>query len=423
MNTYELGDKTGLWLKKPVRAKTKYMHKSAAGSLPRVDKNAAIELVTEFMAIPGKSCQEGQIVQRIRAALDQAGIPASAISTDAVHRKSPAGGEVGNLIVRLPGTVRGDRRMLMAHVDTVPLCVGSKPVRRGPVIVSRDPKTALGADDRAGACIVLTALLEIVRQRLPHPPLTLFWPVQEEIGLYGARLVNISKLGKPRLCFNFDSSGPEFAIVGATGDYNIQVEIEGIASHAGVHPEHGVSAIAIASHAIADLDANGWHGLVIKGKNTGTSNVGFIQAGEATNVVTPQLALRAEVRSHDPKFRRRLLDEFRKAFERAARRVKNDSGQCGRVRFESELKYESFRLADDEPCVATALAAIRAVGLDARTRIANGGLDANWMTAHGLPTVTIGCGQRNPHTVDECLDVADYLQACRIGLLLACGAV
>jgi tripeptide aminopeptidase len=270
---------------------------------------------------------------------------------------------------------------------------------------------------------VLTALLEIVRQKLPHPPLTLFWPVQEEIGLYGARFVSLPKLAKPKLCFNFDSSGPEFAIIGATGDYNIRVEIEGIASHAGVHPEHGVSAIAIASLAVADLAKNGWHGLVIKGKNAGTSNVGFIHAGEATNVVTPHLALRAEVRSHDPKFRRRLLDEFRKAFDRAARSVTNDAGKRGRVHFDAELKYESFRLPDDEPCVATALAAIRAVGLKGQTRIANGGLDANWMTAHGLPTVTIGCGQRNPHTVDECLDIDDYLNACRIGLLLASGAV
>lgn len=392
-------------------------------SLPNINSTAAVKLVTELMAIPGKSCHEGRIVQRIRDLLAETGIPESAVKIDPVHRKSPAGGEVGNLVVRVPGTIRGPRRMLMAHVDTVPLCVGSQPVRRGPLIVSRDPKTALGADDRAGAGIVLTALLEIVRQKLPHPPLTLFWPVQEEIGLYGARLANIAKLGKPELCFNFDSSRPESAIIGATGDYNIEVEIDGIASHAGIHPEQGVSAIAIASLAIADLKENGWHGLVLKGRNAGTSNVGFIQAGEATNVVTPHLKLRAEVRSHDPKFRKRLLEEFHSAFDRAAKHVTNDKGRRGKINFRSELKYESFCLPQEEPCVKTALAAIGAVGLKADTRIANGGLDANWMTARGLPTVTIGCGQRNQHTVDECLDVQEYLHACRIGLLLACGTV
>ena len=37
----------------------------------------------------------------------------------------------------------------MAHVDTVPLCRGARPVRRGRWIVPADENTALGADDRA----------------------------------------------------------------------------------------------------------------------------------------------------------------------------------------------------------------------------------------------------------------------------------
>ncbi len=399
------------------------MTHTASPALPDIDRSAALRRVVEMMAIPGKSCEEGRIVAYIREQLAQGGISGSAVSIDSVNRKSPAGGEVGNLIVKLPGTKRGQRRLLMAHVDTVPLCVGSQPVRRGPVVVSRDRKTALGADDRSGASIVLGAILEIVRQGLPHPPLTLFWPVQEEIGLYGARFVSLPKLGRPQLCFNFDSSGPEFAIVGATGGYTIGIEIDGIASHAGVHPERGVSAIAIASRAIADLVSNGWHGLVVKGRNLGTSNVGFIQAGEATNVVTPHLTLRAEARSHDPKFRSRLRDEFRKAFERAAHSLPNDDGKRGRIHFSADLKYESFHLSESEPCVGTAQKAIAAVGLDAQIRIANGGLDANWLSARGLPTVTIGCGQLHQHTVEEALHIESYLQACRIGLLLATAAV
>ena len=40
-------------------------------------------------------------------------------------------GNVGNLIVKLPGTVRGPRRLLMAHMDTVPVCLGAQPVPDG----------------------------------------------------------------------------------------------------------------------------------------------------------------------------------------------------------------------------------------------------------------------------------------------------
>jgi tripeptide aminopeptidase len=200
------------------------------------------------------------------------------------------------------------------------------------------------------------------------------------------------------------------------------VTIDGVASHAGGHPEDGISAIAVASLAIADLAENGWHGLIEKGRNRGTSNVGIIQGGDATNVVTPKLTLNAEARSHDPKFRKRIVAEFQKAFQRAAKSLRNTAKDTATIHFDAQLKYEAFVLSENEPCVQTALAAVRSVGLEPGTRISNGGLDANWMVAHGIPTVTLGCGQQDIHTVNEALHVESYLQACRIGLQLATGS-
>ena len=392
---------------------------SVGSSGPAVDTRQALDRVLQLIAIRGKSCEESGVVEYIKAELRKAGVPDSAVVTDNAHKKSPVGGSTGNLIVQLPGTQRGPRRLFMAHLDTVPLCVGSRPVLKGRTISSADPNTALGGDDRAGASVVLTTLLEVLRQNLPHPPLTFFWPIQEEIGLFGARFVSLPKLGNPRLCFNWDGGGAANACIGATGSYDLEIEIAGIASHAGVHPEGGVSAIAIAGLAIADLQENGWHGLIVKGKKTGTSNLGYIGGGEATNVVTPDVRLRGEVRSHDREFRKRLVEEFRKAFERAAKRVVNDAGRTGTVRFSADLKYESFRLDESEPSVQEVLRAVKSVGLDPAVRISNGGLDANWLSARGLPTVTLGCGQNDVHTVNETLNVDDYLNACRIGVALA----
>jgi tripeptide aminopeptidase len=399
------------------------MQKSAAPALPQVAKKAALDLVTKMMAIPGKSCQEKQVVEFIQARLLEAGIDPKAMLVDSVQKQSPYGGDVGNLIVKLKGTKKGPRRLLMAHVDTVPLCVGSRPVRRGEVIEAKDSHTALGADNRAGASVVLTAILEILRQGLDYPPLTLFWPVQEEIGLLGARHVKLSNLGDPKLCFNWDGGISEAVTIGATGAYDMEIEVEGLASHAGVHPERGISAIAIAGRAIADLAENGWHGLIIKGKNTGTSNIGLIQAGEATNVVTPHLILRAEARSHDPAFRKTIIGEFQAAFQRAVKATKNDVGKMGSVKFTADLKYESFQLAEKEPVVLAAVNAVKAIGLPAELRISNGGLDANWLSARGLPTVTLGCGQQDVHTVNESLHIERYQNACQIALLLATDSV
>lgn len=384
-----------------------------------METETALQMVTDLIAIPGKSGEEGRVVEFLRRQLAEAGIDESAVSTDEAARHSPVGGETGNLIVRLPGTRPGPRRLLMAHIDTVPLCAGAEPVRRGEFLVPRDPQTALGGDDRAGAAVLLTTLLEIQRRNLPHPPLTFLWAVQEEIGLYGSRHVDLSRLGEPEFCFNWDGREPNLAVVGATGDYNIAIEIEGIASHAGGHPEEGISAIGIAGLAVADLIENGWHGLIDQDGRSGTSNIGVIHGGDATNVVTPQVSIRAEARSHDPEFRRRIVEEIRQAFERAAARLTNEAGETGRVHFEADLKYEAFMLSQDAPVVRKALAAVEAVGLEPGTRVSNGGLDANWMTAHGFPTVTLGCGQHAIHTVKETLHVESFLQACRIALLLA----
>jgi tripeptide aminopeptidase len=307
----------------------------------------------------------------------------------------------------------------MAHLDTVPLCVGCQPVRKRDVVVSRDPATGLGADNRAGCAVVLTAALEILKRGVPHPPLTFFWAVQEEVGLHGSHYAQLSKLGKPRLAFNWDGGPAEKLTIGATGAYRMAIEIKGLASHAGGAPEFGVSAITIAGLAIADLEKHGWLGDIRKRGRHGTSNIGVIQGGAATNVVTDRVVMRAECRSHDAAFRKEILTAIETAFERAAGQVKNANGVTGEVRCQSQLDYDSFCLDDQEPCVLAAEAAVRVVGGEPMRAITNGGLDANWLTARGIPTVTLGCGQQNVHTTAEKLDIAAFKRACRIALRLA----
>ena len=111
-----------------------------------------------------------------------------------------------------------------------------------------------------------------------------------------------------------------------------------------------------------------------------------------------------------------------KAFADAAKQVKSADGRTGKATVVGRLDYEAFRLTDDEPCVAAAREAVAAIGLAPRLDISNGGLDANWMAANGVPTVTLGCGQMDIHTTDEKLDLAAFENACRVALRLATAA-
>lgn len=391
-------------------------------SLPvTVNDRDAIDCVMKLLAISGGSGNELQVSEHIRSVLTEAGVPTSAMHIDTAHRRSPAGGNTGNLIVKLKGTRKGPRRLLMAHMDTVPLAVGCTPVRDGDWIRPKSRATALGGDNRAGCAVILTAVREAIRQYHDYPPLTLLFSIQEETGLRGVRYLDASRLGKPQLCFNWDGREPGCLIVGAVGATNLTITITGIASHAGVHPELGVNAMVAASAAVSDLQQNGWHGLVLKGRKRGTSNIGVVKGGDATNVVLPLLELQAEARSHDPAFRDRIVSEFRKAFTRAVKQLKSSEGRGGAMTFDEDQRYQAFRIPPDSPCVRTAAAAAEVLQVPHEVRVSDGGLDANWLAEHGYPTVTMGCGQHHIHTVEERLSIPEYLTACRMALTLAAG--
>lgn len=388
----------------------------------RYCRPAPLDLLLELLAIPGPSGQEAAVADCVCRHLLAAGARPAWIHRDAAHRRTRIAGQTGNLVLRLPGTQPGPRRLLLAHLDTVPICVGCRPVRRGRQIRAADPGTALGADNRAGTAVVLSTALTLLQQDLPRPPLTFLWTVQEEVGLQGARHLRLGLLGRPPLAFNWDGGDAAKVTIGATGGYRMEILIEGKASHAGNAPEKGVNAITVAALAIAALQRDGWHGRIVQDAGEGTSNVGVIAGGTATNVVPDRVQVWAEARSHQPSFRRRIVRQIEQAFRRAARDVRSASGDSARVRITGRLDYESFCLPTDHPCVQAATGAIRALGREPQLAVANGGLDANWLTARGIPTVSLGCGQMHPHTLDEALDVDQFAEACRLALHLATAA-
>ena len=378
-----------------------------------INEKRAVATLMKALSIPGITGEEKKIGDWVTARLAAAGVPRRAIRRDSVHRKIPLPTQTGNVIAKLPGTQRGPRRMLMCHLDTVPLVAGVVPVRRGARIVAKGP-TALGGDNRTGVASILTAVETILKRRIPHPPLTLLFTVREESGLWGARFATHASLARPALAINVDSGVPNELLIGAVGADRWEVEVFGIASHAGVRPEAGVSALAIASAAIDEVRKGGWFGRVVKGARRGTSNVGVLKGGDATNVVTDYAYVKGESRSHDMKFVPRITAAYRKAFERAVRSVASAEGRRGRVRFRAERDYHAFRLKKTAPVVRLGLAAARSIGKPAPLRVVDGGLDANYTNRNGIPTITIGAGQHNPHTVKEYVIVREYLGGCRL---------
>jgi tripeptide aminopeptidase len=369
-----------------------------------LDPDQAIDRLMRFLAVPGVTGKEAAIAHDVAKALRELGVPESAIRYDDANTKIPLPTECGNLIVSLAGTRPGPRRMFSTHLDTVPLCAGAVPVRKGNRIVPAG-KTALGGDNRTGCAVLVT--------------------VREESGLWGARFVDAALLGPVEMGFNIDGGSPRELTLGALGADRWAVEIFGKASHAGVRPEHGISATMVAAHALADIHKSGWFGKVTKSGREGTSNVGPVgdgvggSAGQATNVVTDYVRIQGESRSHDAAFIGKITAAYAEAFKKAATKVKDVAGKSAKVKFTKHRDYHPFRLKDSAPVVKVAQAAAETVGWTAKLRTSNGGLDANWLTRNGVPTITFGAGQNGIHTVDEWVNLDDYLDGCRFALALA----
>src|SRR5512145_2595930 len=95
-------------------------------------------LFLELVRIDSLSRREGRIAARLARELEPLG---ATIAFDDAGTK--VGGEVGNLVARLPGTADAPPLLLCAHMDTVAPGEGVRPVVDGDVIRS-DGTTVLG---------------------------------------------------------------------------------------------------------------------------------------------------------------------------------------------------------------------------------------------------------------------------------------
>lgn len=389
-----------------------------------VDVDYATEMLIRLLAIDSVTGFEAAIGAAIVDELKKVGVPASAIRYDTVHQRIKLPTEVGNLIVDLPGTKPGPRLLFSTHMDTVPLCKGAKPRREGDRIVS-DGTTALGGDNGTGCAVLIALAKTLIDHKLPHPPITMLFTVREESGLHGARELDPKDLGGATMGFNVDSTHAALLTIGAVGQQNWEVTIKGKAAHAGVAPERGISSTLVASIGLTEARRSGWFGKVEQPEGKGSSNVGIFggkdgkPAGDATNVVTDYAHLVGEARSTDAAFAVKITEAFEAAFNKAKGEVKDADGNMAEVTFQSRTAYPPFLMSEDDPAVQRAKKAAKAMGLEPVTMVSAGGLDANWLVKHGVPTVTFGAGQAEIHTVNEYVVIPEFAQGCRLAVAIA----
>src|SRR5262249_18482932 len=153
-------------------------------------------------------------------------------------------------------------------------------------------------------------------------------------------------------------------ILGAPSSYVLDVTFRGRASHAGMHPEDGRSAIAAAARAVADFRLG-------RVDELSTANVGVISGGVAANIVPEVCSFVAEARAHDDAKLAELVQELLESISFAA-----ETSDC-RADVESRRSYRGYRFKRGDDVVRFATQALAEVGREPRFALSGGAADAN----------------------------------------------
>ena len=338
-------------------------------------------------------------------------------SLGAVCRFDGAGervkGNTGNLIARLPGKVASAPPLLLcAHMDTVVPGEGVKPIVEGD-IVRTDGTTVLGGDDKSGCAIICEVLHLLKEHNVAHGPIDVVFTICEEVGLLGARHLDLSLI-EAREGLVYDSDSPGYLIVRAPGADVLRFTVRGLEAHAGMFPERGISAIQVAAQAIAAMRLG-------RIDEETTANLGTIQGGRALNIVPNEVIVRGEARSRDSKKLAAQVDHMVQCFKDAVARasvIVEGKHLAATLDYSAKPQYGAMNVPDDAPIVRKVMEAARRAGRVVKPAAMGGGCDANILNQRGLTVANLGTGMRDIHTVREWLDVKDMTATAEVTLEL-----
>ena len=303
------------------------------------------------------------------------------------------GSTIGNVYARLEPTAAGTPLFFCAHLDTVPPDGELRPVVEDGVVRNAGG-TILGADDKAAVVAMLEGVRRVLVESRPHAGVELVFTPKEEVGLLGAGAFDHGRL-HAQVGYVYDQAGPIGEIVlGSPWSRSMEVRFHGRASHSGMFPEEGRSAIQAAARAIADLRLG-------RVDDETTANVGVISGGTGGNIVPEWCTFLAEARCHDEGKLGDVVQEMLDAISFAATAV-----EC-EVETTMRKSYTGYRLKRDEEAVRLAAAALEACGREVRYGLSGGGADANVFNERGRRCVNLANAMIDIHTPDERIAVAD----------------
>ena len=345
--------------------------------------------------------------------------------------------DYGVVLATVPGNISAPPVGFLAHVDTAPQfnASGVKPrlIKRyngGDITFPDDPKlilspqefpyledkighdiitasgtTLLGADDKAGVSIIMTAINYLLKNpSIKHGPVRVAFTPDEEIGR-GVKKQLPTDLNV-ELAYTFDG--------GKIGDLSYEtfsadkaeVSIKGISIHPGLAKDKLVNAIHIASKIISTLPKATLTPETTDGKE------GFIHATDILGG-SSEIILRFILRDFELtglKEKGDLLKQVCKVVGATEPRAK--------INCKITTQYRNMRywLEKDMGPVRIAEAAMKNLNIQPLPQPIRGGTDGSLLTELGVPTPNLFTGMQNIHGPLEWISVQDMEESTKLCL-------
>ncbi|MDX6486905.1 MAG: tripeptide aminopeptidase [Gaiellaceae bacterium] len=351
-------------------------------------QSEALSLFLELAAIPSPPGDERACADAVLRYLSSLGLEA-----DEDDVGPSIGSNMGNIYARVEATAPGTPLFFCAHLDTVPPSGPLEPVVEDGVVRNAGG-TILGADNKSAAVAMLEGVRHVLAENRPHAGIELLFTPKEEVGLIGAYAFDHDRL-HAQLGYVYDQAAPIGEIIlGAPWAQGMQVRFHGRASHSGMFPEEGRSAIQAAARAIADLRLG-------RVDEMTTANVGVISGGTAGNIVPEWCEFLAEARCQDESKLSEFVQEMLDIFTFAA-----TSTDC-EVEWETGKSYQGYRFKESDDVVRLAAGALERCGHVVSYALSGGAADANAFNERGRRCVNLANGMTDIHTPTEHIKVED----------------
>jgi tripeptide aminopeptidase len=369
-----------------------------------IEKERMTGYVLDLIRIDSLSRKEREIALKLKKDMEDLG--AECFFDDAGNKVK---GNTGNLIVKIKGNRANiEPFFLSAHMDTVGPGEGIKP-RLDNGFIKSDGTTVLGSDDKSGIAVIVEVVRTLRERDIPHGDIEIAFTICEEIGLLGAKYIDIS-IFNSRYGIVLDSSSPSRLVLRCPSAERLEFHVHGLEAHAGLCPENGINAIKIASESISKMNLG-------RIDHETTANIGTIKGGIATNIVPNFVKIVGEVRSHDEDKLVAQKDHMIKCVRNTVSSydaILDGQKQGASVEEIFERSYDKMDVPEDSRIVKIIDRAVKGLGHHIQYHTSGGGCDANFFNQMGIECANLGTGMYELHTVNEYLVLEEFYRAAEI---------